>query len=114
MLPGVAMHFQKEQLSIPTFLMPLLKKKKRYYYWRPFLFQSVQSETVDGQMLHFFDGESYECWEGGYELRFFMMNKMDTNKWFEITIDMDRLMKFIDYVVISVTKVNNITYIAEK
>jgi hypothetical protein len=97
MLHCVKMNFGRDELPIPTFINPLLNKKKEHYrIGRRILFETVELEDEDGQIIQIFDGE-YEKYPAFTELRLFLMNKTEPNNWFKILIQVDPSKKFIQY-----------------
>jgi hypothetical protein len=93
MLHSVNLKFGK--LPIPTFIKLFFNEKEQHQIGRRFLFESVQLETDNGQVLHIYDGELSRNRNGNYELKLFVKNKMDGKNWFQILIQMDYSQKFI-------------------
>jgi hypothetical protein len=67
---------------------------EQYQIGGRFMIESVQLKTVNGQILHIFDGELYK-YQNGHLLILIVANKMDRTNWFTIIIGLDSSNKFI-------------------
>jgi hypothetical protein len=102
MLDWVEMSFGMAAMPIPTFLKPLLnEKKEQYQIDGRFLFESIQLETDNGQILHIFDAELKQYEDNSSELRLFVMNKTDGKNSFRIVFDIDPAKEFIQQLTFS-------------
>lgn len=94
MLHHAEMNFSRAPLPIPSFLEQLFKEKQ-YRSDGRILFETVQLEAGNGQILCIFEAELQKTYNGNYLLRLFVISKMDRKNWFQITMTLDSTKKFI-------------------
>jgi len=94
MLQSAEMNFGKA--PIPSFINQLFNKKQ-YRSERRIVFESVNLKADDGRKLCIYDGELFKCYcyQGTFQLKLIMVNKMDPENWFRIWMTLDSTKKFI-------------------